>query len=50
MESKTKSESYYDALLEDPRSALHILNEILENEEKMKQKKGIEENESKKYF
>jgi len=32
MESKTKIkiESYYDALLEDPKRACKILNEILE--------------------
>ena len=50
MESKTKCERYYDALLEDPKSALKIFNKILEVEENIKQKKGTKENENKKKF
>ena len=35
MESKTLLESYYGALLEDPKRASKIFNEILENEKNM---------------
>ena len=43
MESKTKIESYYDALLEDPKRALQILNEIFEDEKNMEKNK-VEKN------
>jgi len=41
MESKTKSENYYNALIDDPIRAAKILNEILEEDER---KGDIEEN------
>jgi len=47
MEStKTKSENYYNALIEDPKRANKILNEILEIEKNLKRKPGTEKNEN----
>ena len=43
MESKTKIESYYDALLEDPKRANKILINILEDEKNMEKNK-VEKN------
>jgi hypothetical protein len=46
MESiKTNSERYYDALLENPKRANKILNEILEDEKNVKEKE-LKENEN----
>jgi len=42
MESKTKSERYYNALLEDPKRANKILNEILEENEQNLEKNKVE--------
>lgn len=44
MESKTKSESYYNALFEDPKRANKILIEILEEDEKKYGKNKVEKN------
>ena len=47
MESKTKYESYYDALLINPKRANKILNEILEEDEKNVEKnKELKKNEN----
>lgn len=43
MEStKNKSESYYNALIEDPKRASQILNEILEEDEQNLEKNKVE--------
>lgn len=48
MESiKTKSENYYDALLEDPKRACKIFVKILEDEKNMEKNK-VEKNGTKK--
>lgn len=46
MESKTKSERYYNALLDDPKRACKIFIEMLEVEENLKIKPGTDENDS----